>query len=85
MPNPDDKQDVDVDAGKTDAASFSRRFQRVADIVHRANNRFDKVTVDPGPINDPAVITALQAIQTETAALNAKVAALLAGGSPAVP
>lgn len=77
MPNNDDKQDGDVDAGKTDPASFALRLQRVADIVHRANTRFSLVTADPGPISDPAVQTSLQNIQTEANALSAKVSAML--------
>lgn len=74
----DDKQDLDTNAGKTDTTSFAVRFQLVADIVQRANNRFVQVTADPGPIADPAVQAALQSILTQTAALTAKVTALVA-------
>jgi hypothetical protein len=81
----DDKLDQDPDAGKIDAPTFAQRFQRVADIVTRANTRFDRVKLDPGPINDPAVIVALQAIQTQCNTLLAKVVAALPPGTVAGP
>lgn len=78
----DDKQDNDPHAGITDAPTYAQRLQAVADIVARAQNRFNQVGKDPGPVQDPAVIAALQSIITNANTLSAAANTMLPVGTP---
>ena len=81
----DDKLDDDPLTGKLDAASYAARIQRVVDIVNRAQSRFNKVLAEPGPINDPAVVTALQGVVTAANTLSTAATAKLATGTGTAP